>query len=583
MANLSKLINKSTTIDDKAKEIAEDIVRRYRMGEIESEQDLLYEVSTTLEDFYESIGKPIFSPRLGRGVPLSENYNKNLKEILSDIKVIVTESQNLTEVLKESYTQIELDRQLLENMTNLLEKKIEVARFKLENEGSRGVFVDNFIGMESVDESACELAPSTVNTDFGYVSLATKSNENINSKASVKIHDDSNGFPGNTHCAHSAGGEIKFEGEDNLHIQVTDTIDNNSDTWLDYEVFRVSDEVLRDTLNLGFEYHEGLRWIIGANDKLRLSLQISFDDLEVINNIALAPFIASAKDASPAIIKRIIISDGKGNVNTLGANELFSTNKVYSFPKQLCKTIVIEIEQDLAYETTIGHLYYREINNQNANPFEVMDLSLNKIVDGPMPSIKSLGIVYDEDTQRYNQLEYRFGQAFDNEDKSKTALFQLPNVNGGRLPQFQLLNADRFHIGVRGISMASISYRSESELVSKELETERPINSVSLEVTDFIPESFDPEVDWIEYFFSVDNTENWLPIIPEGGIKNNGYSYYLVNSGTPAELRRSDFGYVELESEVYKIRFKAVMRRPVGVLDSQYYSPILFEYKLKTN
>lgn len=581
MANLLQLINKSKIIEEKAKTIAGDLMSQFKHGEIKTKTELLYKTFITMKKFYDSIGEPSMVVRYASGAPSSADYNSTMKEIYNDISGILVEGEALTSAISDSYNQVEIDRQSLENQLHMLEKKLEKAEFKLNNVLNGEVFIDSFINMNYMDSGSCKLTAAAINTNYKYMSLATQEAKVVNESASVEILNDSNGFPGNTHQVNVINNEVKFLGEEGVHLNLADILDSNSDTWFEYEIYKISDETLFQTLNIGFNYHEGIKWTTDDN-KLTLAIRVSFNKPELINVFSVSPFIAPDKDAVPAIITDIIISDGKGTVrNLIGGVETFSQDKVYSFPKQYCKTATIVIQQDLSYSTTAGHLYYKELNNENIDYFKINEVKFNQRVDGDLPSVENLGIIYDDQKQTYIQPKFSYGQTIDNEADIKDNLFNVPKDTGNKKAYLETIEANRYHIGIRDISLANYSYEPESEYVSTEFKTENPITEVSLLSDEFIPEQFDANVDWITYDFSIDDGKQWSPIIPTGTFKNEGYTYYLINSGVPAELRRNDIGYIEVADDIYSVKLRITLKRPTDITDSEYYSPIVYEYKLK--
>ena len=590
MANLMQLINKSKTIEEKAKVIAADLISQYKHGQIKTKQEMLYKSYIALKNFYNSIGKPTMVKRYANGYPSSTDYNSTNKEIYNDLHVIIDESQNLASVLETAFNNVEIDRQQLDNQYNLALKKLDKAKLKLSDIDVKNVFMDSFINMNYIDKSSSKIDPVYIDTNFGYIALATTEINNVNSNAAITITDDSNGFPGNTHQINIISNDVKYVGQEGIHINLADILDNNSDTWFDYEVYKIDDDILLKTLNIGYTYEEGRKWITDDN-KLRLGITISFTKAELINTISMAPFIPPDKDAIPSIIRSITISNGKGLTQNLISNiDTFNNDKVYSFPKQYCKTLTIIIEQELSYSTTIGHTYFRELTSQNIDYYKANEIKFNQRVDGPKPTIENLGMIYDDSEQRYLQPSVKFGDTTSNETTIKKNLFDLPETDEDTKAYVESLTANRYHIGIKDITLSNFSYMTESEYVSKDFTADEPIESISLEVDDFIPDDFDEildldgnSIDWIKYYISIDGGTTWYSIKPKGVFKHEGYNEYLINTSVPAGLRRSDVGYIEVDDDVYNIKFRAILERPTEIVDSEYYSPIVYEYKLIIN
>lgn len=590
MANLMQLINKSKTIEEKAKTIASDLISQYKHGQIKTKQEMLYKSYIALKNFYNSIGKPTMQVRHANGYPSSVDYNNTNKEIYNDLHVMIEESQNLASVLEAAFNNVEIDRQQLDNQYNLALKKLDKAKLKLSDIDAKNVFMDSFINMNYIDKGASTLSPVYIDTNFGYIALATTESNEVNRNAEIVITDDSNGFPGNTHQINIISNDIKYVGEDGLHINLADMLDNKSDTWFEYELYQIDDDTLLKTLNLGYSYEEGRKWISNDN-KLRLGITISFTTTELINTISMSPFISPDKDAIPSIIRSIIISNGKGLAkNILDNIDTFDKDKVYSFPKQYCKTITIILEQELSYSTMVGHQYFIELTSKNIDYYKSNEIKLNQRVDGPKPTIENLGMIYDDNDARYIQQPSKYGASIDNEITIKKKLFDLPTTDDYIKAYVESLSANRFHIGIRDITLSNFAYESESEYISKDFIVEEPIEAISLEVDDFIPDEFETIldldgniIDWIKYYFSIDSGTTWYSIKPKGTFKHEGFDEYVINAGVPSGLRRNDIGYIEMDDDIYAIKFKAIIERPTELVDSEYYSPIIYEYKLIIN
>lgn len=581
MANILQLINKSKILEDKAKRITEDILYDVKRKNISNQSEVLYRVYLAMKTFYESVGKPLMTPRLALDAPSSEDYNNTMKEIKQDITCIDEECTNLQSALNQFYSQMEIDQLAISNMITNTKKSIKKARFKIENTNCSSVFIDSFTSKNYFNSQACKKTPAFINTAFQYLSLATTSFKTANDKATIEILDGSNGFLGNTHQIKLVDGAIKFHGSDNLRLNLADVLDENSDTWFEYEAYKVSEQTLINTLGLGFKYDEGISWIIEDN-LLKLAIRISFKRPELINTLSLSPYIAPEKGCAPCVLDEITISDGKGSVRSiLPTSEIFDDSRVYAFPRQYCKELIVILSQEIPYKTHIGHTYYKEVPTSNIDYYKIHETVHNRITDGPMPSVSNVGITFDTNSKRFIQPIFSYGDTIQNEEFIKSELFDLKDEAELKKAYHEHLEAERFLIGVRDISMTTYSYESSSEYVSHNFKTTKPISTVSIEVEEFIPESFDTEKDWVRYYFSFNDGVEWHPIAPKGLLKKEGYTKYLINSGTPAEFRDSNIGYIETPEDNYEIAVKIEIERPIGMTDVEYYTPVVYEYKLE--
>lgn len=582
MANLLQMINKTEIINKKAEAIVNQTIVDIKHNKIASRTQMLHAIYKSVKRLYESIGKPNMVLRNADVFPESSDYNNTMSEIKSDIEVINTECKTLEKVLEDAYNQIEIDRITISNLIDSMAKKYEKAVTRLDNINASDLFIDSFITLKYFDKDACVKEPVAVNTTYKHISLAVETYENVNEKASIEVLDGSNGFLGNTHQVNLIDNEIKFVGDQGLKMQLSNILDENSETWLEYEIYKVSEEDKIRCLNLGFNYDEGLKWITD-DDVLFLKLKISFKEPQLINTITMSPFIVSDKDAAPSVIEQITISDGKGNIrNILGSTEEFSSSKTYTCSKQYCKTVVFTFSQKLSHKTTIGHMYFKEVGSNNIDYFKKKEDNNSFRVEGQMPSVQNVGLLYDDRQKRYIQPSASYGETIKEEQIIKNNLFNTPTDTDDKISYIESFEANRMMIGIRDLSFSIYTYKSESEYVSVNYTSKKPIESVTITADEYIPDSFDTNKDWVRYYISVNDGAEWHPIIPIGLYKQVGYSRYLINSGVSKEFRSSDIGYIETANEVHNIKVKIEMDRPTDTQDIEYFSPIVYEYKLFT-
>ena len=580
MANLLQLINKTATIEKKAKTIVENTIANIKRNKYASKQFMLHHIYNALDAFYKSIGKPNLIVKKADIYPISEDYNTMMAQIKTDFELIDFEHTTLINALNEAYNQMDLDRVMIGNLINNTVKKYEKAKAKLDELNTTNIFMDSFISMNYFDVEACNDIPAFINTNYKYISLATTSLESSNEKATVKIKDGSNGFPGTTHQVTLDDSDIKFQGDNSLKANLADILDTNNETWLEYELFKIDTETQLQCLNLGFNYDEGIKWITDGN-QLILELEFLFKEPQLINSITLSPFIAPDKDALPCMIDKIVVSDGKGKINNiLEEQEEFDVNKSYCFPRQYCKSVTIKFSQELTYKTLVGHMYFKELGIKNTNYYKKNEVDSRFRTNGTMPSIQNLGIIYDERNKKYLQPQASYGDILSAEQEIKNNLFDIPDDTIGKQSFLESFEANRFLIGIRDVDFSLYAYEKSSEYVSKNYESITPIEAVTLKAEELIPQVFDENEDWVKYYISIDDGVTWYPIVPIGMFKKEGYTRYLINSGISKEFREDNVGYLEAAEDVYKIKTKIEIMRPTNIEDSEYYSPVVYWYKI---
>jgi len=142
----------------------------------------------------------------------------------------------------------------------------------------------------------------------------------------------------------------------------------------------------------------------------------------------------------------------------------------------------------------------------------------------------------------------------------------------------------RYAIGVKEFGAFRFTYSGQSEFISKEFVTPKPISAVSLTVDESIPASLSEDgFKAIRYYFSLDDGANWNEISPlKSGPRASTSGIvpqvYHINSSLPVGQRDPNVGYADLSSPSRRVRFRAVLQRKA---DESNITPVLKAYRLK--
>lgn len=155
-------------------------------------------------------------------------------------------------------------------------------------------------------------------------------------------------------------------------------------------------------------------------------------------------------------------------------------------------------------------------------------------------------------------------------------------------PQFDVI---RYALGIREISLAQFTYEKVSEFTSQPWLSPKEITKVNLIVDQFIPSEFPLDTNYIEYYIKPDISDaQWIRINPldlptvynsDGSIVPRIISF---NTEQPVNANLES-SYINTESPVKSIRFKAVFKRPDSIegrpeVSANAYSPVLKSYRL---
>lgn len=578
MANPLQIKNRIAVIKSKMTAILRQIAKDYDAGLIRSDAELQHRIFQELNKFYQSIGKSTFEPIYAWGPPYSKDHNQMMTQIQDDLLTLYSEVIYMTKDLMGNFEQVELERQSFDSRLKKLEDTLKGIGLNLSEPDRKLIFRDYFVDQDQYAPDMVKGTPAQLSAEEGLLTLARVDDETYNDYASITIVEG-NGFPGNTHVVRSVGSSLKYDGQEGLHISLSDILDGNADTWFEYEIIELTEQAEALTEGKGFEYSEAIDWITKGTDPLRLVVKIELDKAKTMNWLSLSPFVPSDKGSTPPVIEKIVISDDKGTIHTAGEQETFNSQKGYLFPRQKCKTITMYLRQDTGYETTVGHVFYKQINKESMNivSSEIKD---GIRVHGPAVSIQNLGITYDTGLQQIVYPIQKFGDTIVGEEEKKQNLFNIPVVSQNLHAGLEQVPARRYVIGLRDASLASYSFEMESEYVSKPFYSTTPLKEIELEIDTDIPAIFPQDQEWLEYYISVDSGRNWNPIHPRNTYRSAAITKYIINSSTPKEVRTEEIGYIESLTEVHQVQLKILLKRPEGITDASYYTPIVYGYEL---
>jgi hypothetical protein len=582
MTNPFDIQSHSSYVEERLLSRLDAIEEKISRGEISSESERYMAMVGSVREFVESIHAPRMKVRRADKLPLSSDYNEMLEEYAEDIKALLTEADILLRKIEASFTEDEINRLQLEDRLKRVEEIAKDAE-ELLTSHTEVVYHENFSHQEHEDQSMVRDHAARIWTMEGVLTLQPRFTESFTGGGTVRIRRG-NGLPGNTKQIKTSDGNIKFVGEESLHINLGETLDSNADTWFEYEAFWINEETLKDTANLGYEYEEGVSWRFSDPTPLELEVEFELPEAKSVNWISLTPFIPSDKGAVGCRITSIQVEDGKGSVFTpLYQQDSFQSEKVYIFGRKECKKVRIAFVQETSYTTEIGHLYYKEIEKQQMSYLNKVRYETGKRIKGMMPSVENLNVLFDHEKGIIHYHDFKSGTIIEKPEVLKQNLFQapeLPKEETSIQVAYESIPARRYMIGIRDIELAHYQFETTSEYVSKQWSAGGEISAVSLTTEEMIPQEF-PEGDWIRYYISPDNGQSWHRIHRRGVSAKGAKILYLFNTNTPSEGRVDAFGYVETKEPVMDIRVKVEIERPSSIINSTYYTPVIYGYGLE--
>lgn len=581
MGNLLQYTDKSTTIDNKLNSLLAQINYDYNNGNIRTETEYYYRIKAMLTDFYNSLTKPTFKYRPAVSTPMSDEYNAMITEAYNDMEYIIKDCEALSKLVSQSFTDADLSRTMMANELAYISKKILTIGESISKNQPMGtvVFTELFNDLEmagNVNSNKC----CHINTSDGILTLrqSTKAFAPI---AKLEIDNEvSNGFPGNTHCVDTMNNELHFVGQNELHLNPYSMIDGNKDTWFEYELFSVTDEVRKQCNSYGFEYDEGISWV-NNKDILRLKLIIHLMTDKVCSWITILPYLSEVKGVKNCYLEKCEVITTSNNVYKVAVNQVFDDALVFPFPSQEVNRIELTFVQPSKYLTKIGHFYYTSADTSNMSIFQDYNYSdAFARIDGKKPSVGLLGAKYDPATKWITYADSK--TKLPSSEYIKDELFTLPESTISCKSGQEIIDAYRYMIGIREIRMSACTFEKHGEYVSKRFVTDEVITSVTLDTEEYIPGD-NPDI--LRYYISLNGGITWHQIYPMHRAYQGIYKYY-VNNDSIENLITNDSTQkksknLSVVGEVKSIQLKIEMDRPTGIQNEEHSTPIVYQYKLK--
>ena len=581
MGNLLQYTNKSTTIDNKIDSLLSQINYDYNNGNIRTEIEYYYKIKNMLSDFYNSLTKPTYKYRPAVSTPISSDYNAMIVEASKDMEYIIKDCETLSEFVSQSFIDADLTRTMMSNELAYITKKITAIGESVTKNQPLGtvVFTELFNDLETMGNTN-SLKSCHVNTSDGILTLRQGSKSSV-SISKVEIdNDNSNGFPGNTHCVDTLNNELHFLGQDELHHDINAIIDNNKDTWFEFELFSITDEIRKQCNSFGFEYNEGISWV-NNEDILKLKLIVHLESVTKCSWVTITPYLSEIKGVKNCILDKCEVYTDSGNVYEISTAQAFDDTLVFPFPPQDVTRIEFTFIQPSKYQTKIGHFYYTSADTTNMSIFQEYDYSdMFARIDGKKNSIGLLGIKYDPSTKWITYASSKDELPSDSYIKNK--LFKLPENTISSKSNQEILDAYRYMIGIRDIGITSCIFTEYGEYISKNFVTNDVITSVTLETKEYIPGD-NPDI--LRYYISLNNGITWHQIYPMHRAYQGIYKYYINNDSIENLLSKDTTNKktknLSIPGENKSIQIKIEMNLPEGIEEETYCTPIVYQYKLK--
>jgi hypothetical protein len=305
-------------------------------------EKVVTEASKILSQFYKNLSKPSYLPTtlVVDTLPDAVTYNNNFLVVLDDLTVVFNEFENLEGVLLGNFNYMvsRLNR-LNRRLKSVSSQLGDYALFSDLPTRDAVFFGDSFNNLTRVEINSPLLNEEQcyINQVEGIATLPIDRNAQVALQVTEVpvINSNSNGRSGNNE---EAGAQ--------LHGTISDLLDNNADTWFEYERVVATDDgvdlVLDFTVNLGEAKIINFVRVNPNNFGARTQVRITAIDTSINGQ----EFV-SIKDDIP--IAGFTVDDEE-NVFTLApSTSKFAGQGLYTFTPRKAKYVRLSLKQDTPY------------------------------------------------------------------------------------------------------------------------------------------------------------------------------------------------------------------------------------------
>ncbi|MDB3083445.1 virion structural protein [Clostridioides difficile] len=570
----------SILFEERIKILIEDLNKDFDSGKIKTKTEYFYEFKNMIIDFYNKLGKPLFEFHEAVDIPSFSSYSDMLKKAKCDMHILICSYKEIGNNLQIYFKDVKEENELLINKLNCIEIEINELDKKVDSlkTVSNMIYSDDFTKISNIN-NLNNVSCSVLNRAL---TLATISSKCVNDNINIQILDVSNGFPGNTHEIYSSYNKIKYIGEDDPHIYLSDILDGNDDTWFEFEMYNLEDDIKIKTAMVGFKYKEGISWI--SDDKiLKLHFKIVLDIPVNINWFKISGIPNQNVNLHNPIIKRIVVRDKYENVQILQLNESLKEENIITFKSSIVKEIVVELEQEDSNFTKVCREYFLNIDPTKI-PYFFYDNNKDYIqFDKPQKSIEIIGLKYNHNNKNIIYPSTKSTNKFSTREYVKSQLFYKKISEDSYKFQYEEVNAKRYVIGIKNIELKYKVYDKYGVYLSEKFLSTESIRSITLNSKDYIPRRFMEYLDenkkiddYIKYYISFDDGSVWTRIRPRHRAEY-GSCAIVINSNISTINRNKNITYVDMLNDVNEFRLKIELDRPDEIIDE---SPIVYNYRI---
>lgn len=388
------------------------------LSEAKSKSDIYKAHSSVFKEFYSRAFKPL-SEKQELHELNSEIMNDIMEKTTVDIDIAHFQLNNISKRISKSYNSNQDFKTKLKNKIQQLNNILSDIKLMIdETEQNTVVFKDSLSNYNFIDKEFSSGTLANISTAEGIATLAISDDENLSAYV-VDVKVSGNGETGNYHTVKKVKVEtensnydtyIKEKSLDNAKDDPKVIVDSNPSTWFEYQ-----------KLYAPIEYRKKYKLDWGTankiKDNLTLKITIELDKVRDINLIDITPYIPEKSRSKVTLCSVKISEDGtvyktiyenkeevenaistisSTNINTPLFNKKENIKLVSQgtliFPVTKGKFIEVILKQTVPYRELLGTEYYKRTieSNDQVIKEEIIETDLvpKHILDGPPGKFK---------------------------------------------------------------------------------------------------------------------------------------------------------------------------------------------------
>lgn len=395
----------TTIFLNKLSALLERLNLQYRDGTFQTQEDVIEEFNRVLKDFYDRASTPFLRLRPAREgfSPSYLEYNDSFQELSWDLDIIFKELVTLEGTILKNFNHTLSEKDKLGKLVKRVSSKVgDYVLYSEDPIGNTIYFKDSFndvskidFGSELLSGKQCEISVAE-----GIVTLPVIRSDTPTSKATKAQINESSG----------PGGSIGNYQEIGVapHDDIRDILDNNPDTWFEYE--RVQRSKAEDTrtlvldLTLYFEEPQVINFIrINPNNfGTQTPILVEQIDTSYDGNIRI-----SVKDDVP--ISGFLQEDEEDIFTLAPSTSKYAGQGLYTFTPRKVKYIHLVLKQETPYliSTPAGQRWRYAIGIRDievkAIPYEANGDIISSAYDSPV-EVKKVSLLASENPAEASEL-----------------------------------------------------------------------------------------------------------------------------------------------------------------------------------